>query len=152
MNIKEYLLLCLAEECGEVQRELYTTHSLAIKDKLEFELNDLLAVNKMLIDKCILNYAEVNEFVFNKDLFICINDIQYFTHKAMRFGLEDNKDKQLPLTNKLEIENNITLLKRLMVDNNIPIWDNVRLQVKIDKVTKYYERSILNGTLESVDY
>lgn len=132
-----HLLTCLAEECGEVMELLY----LAPDDhkKIEHELNDILAVvqilqNKGIIDKYVSDVAERSN---QKDIFECIKDIQYFSHKAIRFGLLDVKPMSL-INNKDQISRLSSVLGSL-VDQSIQysLWDNHG--AKIDKVLSHIE-------------
>ena len=47
-----HLLTCLAEECGEVMEAMYLEPD--NKEKIEYELNDIIAVAHLLYDKDIV--------------------------------------------------------------------------------------------------
>ena len=132
-----HLLTCLAEECGEVMELLYLTPD--DHQEIEHELNDILAVAQVLYDKGILEkcVSDVAERCNQKDIFECIKDIQYFSHKAIRFGLLDAKPMSL-LNNKDQISRLSSGLGSL-VDQSIvySLWDNHG--AKIDKVLSHIE-------------
>jgi hypothetical protein len=73
MDTIEHLLVCLAEECGEVAKECHKSLRFGLEDKVTIdpagprgtdgptnrekiigELNDLLGVVQMLVDRCVL--------------------------------------------------------------------------------------------------
>ena len=89
---RDHLLTCLAEECGEVMEAMFLEPD--NKEKIEYELNDIIGVAHLLCEKDIVcanldkprgleSWLDLRE----EDIFICVKNIQYFTHKAIRFGL-----------------------------------------------------------------
>ena len=158
MDLKEHLLLCLIEECGEVKDILYLEPD---NDKeLEHELNDIISVAHLLHDNDFvtvnLNLIKKNPSqkyktgVLHRDIFFYINEIHYFACKAGRFGLQHRKPNNSSRTNKQEIEffleELITLLKS--DDCYLNLWDRDRLKIKEHKVVAHYKLAIENNTLK----
>jgi hypothetical protein len=111
MNLKEHLLTCLAEECGEVMEILYLEPG--NKQKLEHELNDIVSVAHLLKDNdfvvgdleptitVISDRYKIG--VLRNDIFFHVKEIHYYACKALRFGLNDKKPNSVH-TNKDELE------------------------------------------------
>ena len=156
MNFQEHLLTCLAEECGEVMDILYLEPDQ--KDKLEYELNDIVSVAHMLHD---------NDFVvgdlnprgsesshkywtgdFGRDMYFLAKEIHYFTCKSLRFGLYDYKPGS-SRSNKMELEHLISQLILLLKNNKLGVhlWEREKLKTKEKKVIANCELAIKNKTL-----
>jgi len=87
---ENHLLTCLAEECGEVMEAMFLEPD--NREKIEYELNDIIGVAHLLHDKDIVCANLDNPRIplpssSNKDIYTCVKEIQYFTHKSIRFGL-----------------------------------------------------------------
>jgi len=135
-----HLLTCLAEECGEVMELIYLEPN--NKKKIEQEMNDIIGVAHILYSKDIicadLNPVEVSHRNnCNHPLFRCIKDIQYFSHKAIRFGLLDAKPNSLK-RNIDELKYLLhTLVSLISASNRFSLWENHDTKVK--KVLKYLD-------------
>ncbi len=140
-----HLLTCLAEECGEVMELLYLEPENT--KNIEYELNDLLSVANLLHKENILNskLIQISTLIVHKDqdnnsyknIYVCIKNIQYFTHKAIRFTLFDIK----PNSKKRNIDEIKLLLEKLVVliqaDSKLNIWNINELKPKQEKVLTY---------------
>lgn len=135
-----HLLTCLAEECGEVMEAMYLKPN--NKEKIEHELNDIIAVAHLLHDKDIVCAdLEPNGTPTANDsshpIFECVKDIQYFSHKAIRFGLLDTK----PNSSRRNIDELKYLLHTLTLlmstGDTFNLWKSHN--IKITKVLKYLD-------------
>ncbi len=145
-----HLLTCLAEECGEVMELLYLDPS--NKEKIEQELNDIIAVAHILYDKDIIcaNFEPKKILPDNikeaiHPIFECIKNIQYFTHKSIRFGLLDSK----PNSKRRNIDELKYLLNSLssiiFSSNNYELWESHNAKiVKVFKYLDYAKKNVLN--------
>jgi len=142
-----HLLTCLAEECGEVMEAMFLEPN--NKEKIEYELNDIIAVAHLLHDKDILCAdleAKQSETLDDaRSIFECVKNTQYFTHKAIRFGLDDTK----PDSNKRNRDELHFLLNQLVQfiasSGSYKLWEN--FDIKTTKVLKYLDyakRNTLN--------
>lgn len=134
-----HLLTCLAEECGEVMEAMFLEPD--NKEKIEHELNDIIAVAHLLHDKDILCAnleAKQSDTVDNtRSIFECVKNIQYFTHKAIRFGLDDTKPNS-SRKNRDELYLLLWQLVQLITsDSSLNLWEN--FNIKIVKVLKYLD-------------
>ena len=139
-----HLLTCLAEECGEVMKALYTADIVSVdenKDEIEYELNDLFTVADILKEEGFLSKDEVaveKDKIFS--IFEIVNEIQYNTHKAVRFGLDDMKPGGNN-TNKENIEELLTQLKVWIKENDfVTLWGSN--QKKKEKVYKFLDYAL----------
>lgn len=78
MNLEQYLLTKLSEECLEIGKEalkiqqfgMYSFNpedpNMSNKDRLKHELNDLMAIIEMLNTHCDLDYQPCNESIITK--------------------------------------------------------------------------------------
>lgn len=160
MDLKEHLLVCLAEECGEVKDVLYLDTNNT--KKLEYEVNDIISVAHLLHDEDIIisnlepisgglsdYYGKDIKHDFNRVLFKIVKDIHYFTCKAIRFGLNDTKPNSTR-TNRVEIEFALNQLVFLLKESKskLNLWDRDKLSAKEEKVKTHCELAIKNNTLQ----
>jgi len=112
------------------------------EEKIEYELNDIIGVAHLLHSKDIVcadldsnrNLTKGNN---TRLIFKCVKDIQYFSHKAIRFGLLDTK----PNSKRRNIDDLKHLLYTLVLlisaDETYSLWEEHN--TKIDKVLKYLD-------------
>jgi len=135
---RDHLLTCLAEECGEVMEAMFLEPD--NKEKIEYELNDIIGVTHLLHDEDIvcanLDKPRVSvSGVSNKDIYTCVKDIQHFTHKSIRFGLLNSK----PNSNRRNLDELTTLLQKLVLliysSKEYNLYEN--FDAKKEKVLKF---------------
>ena len=136
---KNHLLTCLAEECGEAMKELYL--NLHVNEKLNIELNDVVAVAELLRELDIINPdLEANSIPNQKideALYTCLSDIQFYTHKSIRFGLYSTHPSQ----ERRNVDNIHSSLHALILimDSREDLSVNKDHSKKKDKVIHYLE-------------
>jgi len=134
-----HFLTCLAEECGEVMEVMYLDPN--NKGKIEHELNDIIAVAHLLHDKdilCVNLEVKQGETLDNsRSIYECVKNIQYFTHKSIRFGLSDTNPNS-SRRNCDELHFSLWQLAQLIAsDSSFNLWES--FNVKIVKVLKYFD-------------
>ncbi len=144
----DYFITCLAEEGGEIMELLYLEP--ACHSQIEVEVNDLIAVADLLHERNVLSFTlepivVVGEmYNTQKELFTCVNKIQYFAHKSLRFCIDDSHP-QSNITNREQINKLLNeLIELIYHDININTWSKAELQPKKDKVLRFLEEARKN--------
>lgn len=156
MNLQEHILVCLLEECNEIQEVIFEEKY----KKLKLETNDLFGVVEVLkLNKIIeFNYIYKNESNMEsiennlKYLNKLINKLFYFTSKTLRFGFESkHNDINRHGNNKEEIEYYLQKINRsinyLKYSNNFDIIEQELIENKKNKVLKYIN---ISKTLKTI--
>lgn len=141
MNLKEYLMVIVMEECGEIVLDYIE------KKEYVFELVDLLAVLEMVESNSILcNIEQVIKIPTEEELIKHVLDLQKLFSKSLRFGFDSTYAN---ISNKELIES-ITPSIRAYVDTLFKEKQEILrslIEVKKDKVNKYLKESIKVGTI-----
>lgn len=136
MNVKNYMLLVLAEECEEVLEDYL------LEKDFVYESIDVIAIYEILKEK-FPKYKNIDraEIIDDKEFALTVNRLQHVVIKSLRFGLSSRHPVTFIENRRMIAELGEKIIKYILMNyiSNLDEYEEKKIAKK-KKVWRYYNK------------